>query len=184
MKSKSIHHIKFCPNHYKEIENYQLALNDNFEGWVCHHRNGEQFSREWLKQNKMYFNREDPHEFIFVPLTDEMANKYGVPTHSALHKQAKGHSHKQTEETKTHLSIVGKKSWENKSEDSKAKCIELLRKQARAAGMKGGRPVGSVFGLAFKEHFGFTKKGHESLYAMEHKYFSEHGTFRWLIKEE
>ena len=65
--------IKFCPEHYKEIENYELAKADNFKGWVCHHRNGEEFSKEWLINNNMYYNRSDPHEFKFV--TREEHNK-------------------------------------------------------------------------------------------------------------
>jgi len=57
---------KFCPNHYTEIENYFEALKDDFKGWTCHHRNGEEFSVEWLKANNMYYNRSDPHEFKFM----------------------------------------------------------------------------------------------------------------------
>lgn len=38
--------MKYCPEHYMEIENYDLALADNFEGWICHHRNGMEFSNE------------------------------------------------------------------------------------------------------------------------------------------
>ena len=55
-----------CPEHYKEIENYVEAVNDTKNKWVCHHRNGEEFSVEWLKKNNMYFNRKDPHEFKFI----------------------------------------------------------------------------------------------------------------------
>lgn len=56
----------FCPEHYEEIENYVLAKADNFVGWACHHRNGVEFSKEWLLKNNMYFNRTDPHEFKFM----------------------------------------------------------------------------------------------------------------------
>lgn len=60
----------FCPEHYTEIENYELAKADNFKGWVCHHRNGEYFSKDWLVKNNMYFNRKDPHEFKFMTLAE------------------------------------------------------------------------------------------------------------------
>ena len=63
-------HIKFCPEHYMEIENYELAKADNFKGWICHHRNGEYFPRDWLIKNNMYFNRKDPHEFKFVTISE------------------------------------------------------------------------------------------------------------------
>lgn len=64
--------MKYCPNHYKEIENYELALADNFKGWICHHRNGEQFDRDWLIKNHMYYHREDPHEFKFVTCAEHL----------------------------------------------------------------------------------------------------------------
>ena len=88
--------MKYCPEHYMEIENYDLALADNFKGWVCHHRNGLEFSREWLIKNNMYFNRKDPHEFKFMKCED----------HSLLHGNIagkfKGHHH--TAETRARIS--------------------------------------------------------------------------------
>lgn len=69
---KKTQYMKFCPEHYTEIENYELAKADNFKGWVCHHRNGEYFSKEWLVKNNMYWNRKDPHEFKFVTRTEHM----------------------------------------------------------------------------------------------------------------
>lgn len=56
----------YCPVNYKQIENYEKAIADTETMWVCHHRNGEEFSVEWLKANNMYYNRTDPHEFIFL----------------------------------------------------------------------------------------------------------------------
>lgn len=64
------HYLKFCPEHYTEIENYELAKADNFKGWICHHRNGEYFPRDWLIKNNMYWNRKDPHEFKFMTRAD------------------------------------------------------------------------------------------------------------------
>lgn len=61
---------KYCPEHYTEIENYAQAAADNFVGWHCHHRNGEQFSKDWLIRNNMYYGRNDPHEFKFVTLKE------------------------------------------------------------------------------------------------------------------
>ena len=72
-------YLQYCPDHYKEIENYELAKADNFEGWVCHHRNGVEFPKWWLKKYGMYYKRKDPHEFKFMR-TEE---------HTALHKQGK-----------------------------------------------------------------------------------------------
>lgn len=43
MNNKRINNkfLKYCPEHYQEIENYELAKADDFKGWICHHRNGE-----------------------------------------------------------------------------------------------------------------------------------------------
>lgn len=70
---------KYCPEHYEEIKNYELAKADNFVGWVCHHINGEEFPTEWLKKNNMYYNRTDPHEFVFLR-TEE---------HTRIHRKGK-----------------------------------------------------------------------------------------------
>ena len=66
----SKNHTLFCPEHYTEIENYELAKADNFVGWICHHRNGEHHSVDWLKEHDMYYNREDPSEFKFVTVSE------------------------------------------------------------------------------------------------------------------
>lgn len=76
---KSFSHIYFCPDHYTEIKNYDLALKDDFKDWVCHHIKGEEFTKEWLIQNNLYFNRTDPHEFVFLPA------KYGISKRRNLH---------------------------------------------------------------------------------------------------
>lgn len=57
-------------NRCKEIENYDAALKDNFEGWVCHHKLGEHcFTRKELILKGMYFNR-TPGELIFLKRND------------------------------------------------------------------------------------------------------------------
>lgn len=82
----------FCPLHFTEIENYELALADNFVGWNCHHRNGEEFSTEWLLKNNMYYNRTDPHEFIFCPTSVKRGKELGIKSHGERHKGKKIHS--------------------------------------------------------------------------------------------
>ena len=77
--------MKFCPEHYTEIQNYDLALADDFVGWECHHINGEEFSAEWLMKNNMYFNRTDPHEFRFVPKTKKKGKELGIKSHQEWH---------------------------------------------------------------------------------------------------
>lgn len=59
----------------KRIENYELALADNFEGWVVHHRleltiNGEYaHSEDELELLGMYLNR-PYYELIFMRLSE------------------------------------------------------------------------------------------------------------------
>ena len=58
----------FCCEPISEIENYELAVKDNFVGWVTHHRkefedNG--YSREELKDKGLYYNR-PAKELIFL----------------------------------------------------------------------------------------------------------------------
>lgn len=50
---------------FSEIENYELASADNFNGWHCHHRLEKDYTREELIKNNLYFNR-PPEELIFL----------------------------------------------------------------------------------------------------------------------
>ena len=87
---------RYCPDNYKEIKNYEQAMKDSTQVWECHHINGEWWSREWLKANNLYYNRTDPHEFIF--LTEK--------EHTSLHK--KGTKHTQATKDKISNSNKGK----------------------------------------------------------------------------
>ena len=112
---QSREHLKFCPDHYTEIENYELAKADDFVGWICHHRNGEQFSKEWLIANNMYFNRTDPHEFKFVTV-----NEHKQIHGALLGKSTKGRHH--TDEAKAKIGAFNK--GKPKSEEHRRKLAE------------------------------------------------------------
>lgn len=177
---------RFCPNHYKEIENYELALKDNFVGWHCHHRNGEEFSKEWLIQNNMYYDREDPHEFRFVPLKKEMSEKYGIPSHNTIHHSGKNcffttynkirdvsgennpmYGKHLSEEAKKNLSKIASQRKHN--EETKIKIGNSLRGQTR-----------SVFGKKFIEHYGIENKNN-ILYLREYRFYHKHGHCSWEV---
>lgn len=84
--------MKYCPNDYMLIENYELALADNFKGWICHHINGEIKSREELIELGLYYDV--PYYMLKFVTRKE---------HRKLHKNAltgnfKGHHH--TEDTR------------------------------------------------------------------------------------
>ena len=76
----------FCiPEEWEQIENYQFAKKDNFDGWCIHHRlethnsDGQRrlvnLSREELKALDMYYNR-PANELIFLTNSE----------HTSLHR--------------------------------------------------------------------------------------------------
>ena len=89
MIGKEIKRIKRYCKEYWKIENYEQAINDKDNKWVCHHRleltlNGEDaHSVEELKRLGMYYNI--PYfELIFLKRYD----------HEILHKEGKPHKPK------------------------------------------------------------------------------------------
>lgn len=145
-------HILFCPEHYKEIENYELAKADNFEGWVCHHRNGEEFSTLWLKKNNMYYNRLDPHEFKFV--TKKEHRKIHAKVYASYGFKGKKHS----KETlcKIKESAIG---------HHRNKGIPSERKDRGY----------SEFGILFVNTYGAGRVTFPKEYERERKYYKVHG---------
>ena len=155
---KSREHIKFCPEHYKEIQNYELAEAENFEGWICHHINGEQFSKEWLIANNMYYNRSDPHEFRFVRQSEHVRINH-PGSYSSYGFKGKKH----TLETKLKMSIASKGHHRNKGVPS------------------GRKDKGySEFGKLFVEIYGAGRITYPKEYERERKYFKVHGHLRGI----
>lgn len=159
----SYSHKDFCPEHYMEIRNYELAKADNFVGWVCHHRNGEEFDKDWLIANNLYFNRTDPFEFIFLPVTKKVSKRTGIPTHRSYHARtnngiiaSKKHAdslrgkpgHKHTEEHKKYMSkiMTGKKK-------SAEHCKHLSEAMNNSM-----TNVVSDFSKKYREHYGISKR--------------------------
>ena len=58
---------KFCNENISLIENYERAINDNTQIWVCHHRKetDEGLYMRQLIQQELYFNR-PAGELIFL----------------------------------------------------------------------------------------------------------------------
>lgn len=155
MREHKLCHELFCPEHYEEIENYQLAKADNFEGWVCHHRNGEEFSEEWLRKNNMYFNRTDPHEFKFV--TKEEHRKI----HAARYASYGFKNKKHTDDTKLKMSASSKGHHRNKGKPS----------SMRDKGY-------SEFGRLFVSTYGAGRISFPKEYERERKYYRVHGCLK------
>lgn len=47
------------------IENYEEAVNDTENEWICHHKLEQVFTSEELKRAGWYYNRK-PEEFVFI----------------------------------------------------------------------------------------------------------------------
>ena len=63
---------RYCKN-YTEIENYQEAISDKSELWVCHHRMEEVFTHKELKNAGWYYNR-PASELIFIRESEHNGN--------------------------------------------------------------------------------------------------------------
>lgn len=135
---------RFCSN-IENVENYDKALADNFEGWECHHRlethtsDGERREIDLLAEELialgMYYNRPS-EELIFLKKEE----------HVSLHWKGRRHS----EETKQKISesLKGKQTWcigrhyseETKrkiSESCKGKCLSEETKIKLSESLKG-----------------------------------------------
>ena len=86
---------KFCKE-YCKIENYEKAINDNSQIWICHHRleimpfSGKIMNYKYLIEQDMYYNRL-PEELIFVTMAE----------HNKIHRRFLGRHH--TLETKEQM---------------------------------------------------------------------------------
>lgn len=81
MKQYNHRFERYCKE-YWNIENYELAMKDNFKGWICHHRlelNSDYHnSAEDMKLMNLYYNR-PYNELIFLTIAE----------HNIIHKKDK-----------------------------------------------------------------------------------------------
>ena len=117
-------HLKYRKYHYLEgdetlIENYDKAIADTTQTWVCHHRRELEPDRKTIEDLKalgLYWNR-PPEELIFLTNSD----------HWKLHMKGENNP------------MFGKSSWEKCTEEEKAD-----RKHRYSKSMK-GKNVGKTF---------------------------------------
>lgn len=89
----------------EKIENFEKALADNFEGWVCHHRlqtwtsDGDRrlvdISAAELKALDMYYNR-PPEELIYLTKAEHTSLHTKGKPKSEEHKKKIGEANKNT----------------------------------------------------------------------------------------
>ena len=134
----------YCREDISLIENYEKAMKDTKQIWVCHHRDEVKVlpsgmtvlrSRQDLIDNDRYYNC-PANELIF--LTPE--------EHKCLHSC-------------------------NRSASTIRKIIEANKGKTR-----------SIFGKAFKEHYGITRSDDLKLYKKEYKFYNYYGKFSWEVK--
>ena len=144
---------KFCKEDISKIKNYDKAIADTTQVWDCHHMTATWWNctRKELIENECYYNRK-ACELIFLT-HDE---------HTKLHNKGKIVS----EETKQKIS---------KTQKGRTLSKETRRKISEANKGK----TSSVFGQAFKEHYGFTKNDDIKLYMKEYHFYKSHGKFTW-----
>lgn len=133
---------RYCRN-YRDIENYEKALKDNFKGWNCHHRlethnsDGERrlvdITTKELKALGMYYGR-PADELIFLKISE----------HSRLHMKGKHLS----EETRKKIGAASK----NRSEETRRKLREAKKG-------KQGYWKGKCFSEEIKERMSKARKG-------------------------
>ena len=183
---------KYCKEDISKIENYDKAITDKTQVWDCHHRdevkvlpNGMKVirSKQDLIENGLYYNC-NVNELIF--LTKE--------EHRNLHFKGRKHS----EETRRKLSEAkkGKKTWikgmhhseETRRKISESKKGQIVSEETRRkiSELKKGNTynkgkTNSVFGKAFKEHYGITRTDNKKLYDKEYNFYNYHGHFSWEV---
>lgn len=151
---------RYCKEDLSKIENYDKAVNDSTQIWDLHHKTETWWNctRKELIENECYYNRK-ACELIFLT-HDE---------HTRLHQKGKVVS--KDYRKKISESKKGCNTW-NKG---KTASIETRKKLAESH-------ITSVFGKAFKEHYGLTKNDDIKLYCKEYYFYKRHCKFSWEVK--
>lgn len=102
-------HVKTYCKEYWKIENYDKAISDNTQTWICHHRNEQYYKRVDLIKLSLYYDC-PPCELIFLTKEEHYkAHKYCAEKNDfkeKVSKRTKGR--KLSEETKSKISKSSK----------------------------------------------------------------------------
>lgn len=151
---------EYCKEDISKIKNYEQAVNDTTQVWDCHHMTETWWncSKKDLIENECYYNRK-ACELIFLTHAE----------HVRLHMKGRTFS----EETRRKMSETRK--GRTFSEETRRK----LSKANKGKPSPNKGKTTSVFGAAYKEHYGITKGDNVKLYNKECKYYNRHGHFSW-----
>ena len=177
-----------CKEDISKIENYDKAVADTTQIWVLHHRDECKIlpsgikvirSSAELKENGHYYNC-PANELIFLTGSEHTrlhnmfrseVSEVSEETRKKMSESHKGLKH--TEETRKKMSEAHKGI--PRSEEIRRKISESKKGKSTWNKCK----ATSVFGQAFKEHYGITRCDNEKLYNKEYKYFKRYGKFSW-----
>lgn len=152
------------------IENYEQAINDNTQIWVCHHRDEIRTlpsgmvvirSKEELIENGRYYNC-PPNELIFLTASDHTklhSDYVHHPKASIATKKKMSVAHKGRVLTEEHKKKI---SFAHKGKDSK------LKNHFR-----------TEFGRKYLEHFGYSRTENTKQYDNEKYFYKCYGYCSW-----
>lgn len=146
----------YCKKDISKIKNYDKAIADTTQTWDCHHMTETWWncSKQDLIDNECYYGRK-ACELIFLTHAE----------HNRLHNKGKHYS---------------EESREKMSEAKKGKIHSVETRKKMSESHKG--KLTTVFGKAFKEHYGKTSRDDIKLYLSEYNFFKCHGYFSWEVK--
>lgn len=115
ISSDKRHAMLWCAEPIENIENYDKALADKSQLWVCHHRlelhpdGSLRFTRDSLKKLGLYEHR-PASELIFMPYNvhSSMHNKADKEAHTFLGEHNPMYGQHHTEETRKKISVAKK----------------------------------------------------------------------------
>ena len=184
----------YCKEDISKIKNYEQAVNDTTQVWDCHHMTETWWncSKKDLIENECYYHRK-ACELIFLTHAEHArlhrkGNKHSEETRRKIGEARKGKTI--SEETRrkliealkgrtfsedTHRKMSEAHKGKTISEETRIKISETLK--GKPAPNKG--KTTSVFGAAYKEHYGITKGDNVKLYNKEYKYYKHQGHFSW-----
>lgn len=152
---------RFCKEDISKIENYDKAISDSTQTWDCHHRTAIWWNctRKELIENECYYNRK-ACELIFLTHAE----------HARMHKKGENNP-------------MHGRTGENHPNFGKHHTTESRKKMSAA--QKGNTnnkgKTNSIFGKAFKEHYGITRCDDVKLYRKERNFYKYHGHFSWEV---
>ena len=173
----------YCKEDISLIENYDKAIVDNTQTWHCHHRDEIKVlpsgmtvlrSRQELKENGRYYNC-PANELIFLTQSE----------HRRLHDI---HISEETRKKRSYSLKSKTHSEESKrkmSESHKGKTMSVDSRRKMSESKKGNvnnkGKTNSVFGSAFKEHYGITYGDNKKLYNKEYYFYKCNNNFSWEV---